>query len=297
MLPETLVALFICVIMLTVIVPAVFRARRVAQRIHCLNHLKQLSLGFQLYHDAHHTFPPGYVSRTESPAVSAADEDGPGWAWGALLLPHIEQAGVAAMLSFSQDSVGSAARIKIFECASDDPRIFAAVSPKMGTVSLAPSSYVGVFGYGNLTDRPGQPDGPGILYRNSWVRLDDVRDGLSQTLLIGERRQHHMAGGVPVPSEATWGAAVTGAFRPGGYSDVHWDEGPASLVLGTAGQDAPESFCGPGKTSIISAFSSAHEDGIHFARADSSAELISREIDPVLFRRLAERCDQEPTEF
>ena len=49
----------------------------------------------------------------------------------------------------------------------------------------APTSYAGCVG-GDESDTAG-PDGLGIFYRNSKVRLTDIRDGTSQTILIGEK--------------------------------------------------------------------------------------------------------------
>jgi type II secretory pathway pseudopilin PulG len=290
LLPEAIVTIFIVGVLLAILVPAVHRARLTSRRVTCLNNAKQLSLALHMYHDVHSAFPPGYVSRSEASEASSIREQGPGWAWGTLILPYIEQKAMAASLDFNLDAAGSTTRLAAFICREDEPPVFAVSSPRLGSVSLPPSSFVGVFGYGSLTDSPGKPAGPGVFYRNSNVRVEDVFDGLSQTLLFGERRQQRTEPNDP-PRDSSWLAAIPGAFRDGGLRRGV-QEGPASLVLGSVGQDAPEPFIAtPNSSPGISTFSSPHDDGAHFARVDGSVDFVSRSIDPIVFRQLAERAN------
>lgn len=293
LLPEAIVTIFIVGILLAVLVPAVHRARHTSRRVTCLNNAKQLSLALHNYHDLHLVFPPGYVSRSAASEASSMNEQGPGWAWGTMLLPFIEQQAMAASLDFKLDAAGSTTRLTHFVCREDEPPVFAVTSPRLGTVSLPPSNFVGMYGYGSLTDAPGKPTGPGMFYRNSNVRLEDVFDGLSQTLLFGERRHQQTDPSAP-PRESTWFAAIPGAFREAGFQRPA-QVGPASLVLGSVGQDAPEPFIAtPNSSSVISTFSSPHDDGAHFARVDGSVDFISQSIDPIVFRQLAERANVPP---
>lgn len=289
---ETLTVITIIGLLLAVVFPAVMRARQTARRTQCLNNLRNIGLALHLYHDTHGTFPPGYVSRLQDPTAPDG-VTGPGWAWSALLLPNLDQAPLFSTIDFSADATGSTSRIGPLLCNVDSPAPFTVMSSVYGPTALSPSSYVGVFGYGSLTESPGRPTGPGMFCRNSWVRIDDVADGLSETLMVGERRQSFpSATGAPVDTSSTWSAAVAGVMRPGGFSDPTLEEGAASLVLGTSGQDRPcVSHPTPNSSEVVSGFSSPHDDGSNFLRADGSAAFLSRSIEHRLFRSLSERSD------
>src|SRR5690606_23802634 len=73
--------------------PAVQAAREAARRMQCSNNLKQMGLAMHNYHDARKVFPPGLSIQTADPQWSAAGNDlhVESWAWGAFLLPYIEQ--------------------------------------------------------------------------------------------------------------------------------------------------------------------------------------------------------------
>jgi hypothetical protein len=284
---------------LAILVPHFVRARAVARRTACLNNLKNLSLGLLNYCELHETFPPGYIARGVSPDAPAAEEHGPGWGWGAMMLPNIDQQFVFRTFDFSADVPGVTTKISIFTCPDDDVPPFTVTSETGGLIPLAPSSFVGVAGRGSLTERPGNPSKPGMFYRNSNVRLDDVRDGISNTLLLGERRSFvERPSGRIIDISSTWVGAVSGVFRDPGYVGEQGLEGPGSLTLGIVGQGDPIPLkippdCPPEGLG----FSSMHDAGVHFARADGSCSLMNKEIDIDLFMRLGQRADGEPASW
>jgi type II secretory pathway pseudopilin PulG len=142
LLPEALVTIAIVGLLLAVLVPAIHRARHAARRVSCLNNAKQIALALHAYHDAHAVFPPGYVSRSAENESASVQEQGPGWAWGTMMLPFIEQGSMAASLDYSVDAGTCTTRIESFTCREDDPPVFAATSPHQGAVSLPPTSFV-----------------------------------------------------------------------------------------------------------------------------------------------------------
>jgi hypothetical protein len=284
-------------VFLAVLAPHFLRARNVARRTQCLNNLKNLSLGLQNYYDQFEIFPPGYIARNVAADDDAREEQGPGWGWGSLVLPNLDQHPLYRTFNFNADLPGSTTRLSLFVCPEDDFPPFTVTSDSAGLIPLPPSSFVGVAGRCSLTEHPGRPSKPGMFYRNSSVRLEDVGDGISNTLLIGERRSFvEVPNGRIVSTSSTWLGAVSGVYREPGYVSDQRLEGPGSLLLGIVGQDEPAPLkiglgCPPGGLG----FSSMHGSGAHFARVDGSCSLMHKDIDVDLFMRLGQRADGEPT--
>ncbi len=68
-------------VLAALLLPAIQAAREAARRAQCVNHLKQIGIAMQTYHDTYKTFPPAYV----------ADESGQSMhSWRVLLLPFLE---------------------------------------------------------------------------------------------------------------------------------------------------------------------------------------------------------------
>jgi hypothetical protein len=126
---------------------------------------------------------------------------------------------------------------------------------------VARANYLGVFG--TRTIGTNFRSGDGTFFQNSAVRFADVRDGLSNTLLVGERCSRLGNG--------TWVGAVPGA-----------DHGMARVV-GRAGS-VPNHVLND-----FADFSSYHPFGANFLIADGAVRPISDEIDLTVYRALATR--------
>lgn len=281
---EVVIVMAVIVTMVVILIPGIRRAQEVARRTGCSNNLRQIAIALNNYHSVHDVFPPGYVSRNVTASAPSNRETGPGFAWSALLLPYLDQQPLYQTIDFSTAPglAGGNTMLSILQCPSDE--------------TLPSSSYVASAGFGNLRDRPGAPNIPGIMYRNSSVREFEIVDGTSNTFLAGERAGIHdfVPGELPVIAGADWLSAPAGLLRPAGLSDPRIDEGSASLVLGTVGQDQPEAVHGPPlHSNHVSAFSSRHGDGVHAAMADGSVHFISRSIDEATYGALGGRMDGE----
>ena len=317
---ELLVVIAIIAILIALLLPAVQQAREAARRTQCRNHLKQIGLAIHNYYDTHNRFPPGYVVRNINPTAPAPMETmtgGPGFAWGTMILPFIDQAPLYEQLDLNGNATDPAnlalgeTTLPIFLCPSDPQEDKFTVTTGGGQeYLLGAANYVGIFGYGSVTMHAGQPQVEGIFYRNSSKQFRDVTDGTSNTIMVGERM--HRADFVriadtsapmyqaPTDSHSTWYAAIPDVARPSGMTNMMINMNPmmanewqGSLVLGHVGQSmgAMQMHRTPNSTNHIVHFSSAHEGGVHFILADGSVHFLSENVDYDLFRNLGQVAD------
>jgi prepilin-type N-terminal cleavage/methylation domain-containing protein/prepilin-type processing-associated H-X9-DG protein len=182
---ELLVVIAIIAILIGLLLPAVQKVRESAQRAQCTNNLKQIALALHSYAGSNDSyFPTG--------------SDANGWGWGTYILPNVEQGNLYNALNPSGQSFASAFTSSlpalqtiapVFICPADpagtlgdlnDNRKFTAMVPGQ-SIAIAKSNYIANGGNagGNPTD--------GIFGKLSHVKILDITDGTSNTLLVGER--------------------------------------------------------------------------------------------------------------
>jgi prepilin-type N-terminal cleavage/methylation domain-containing protein/prepilin-type processing-associated H-X9-DG protein len=265
---ELLVATAIFGVLAGLLLSAVQKVRGAAQRLVCANNLRQMGLACHQYHDVHGSFPSGYI------ASGSSGDTSPGWGWAAQLLPFIEQTNVHNQIKFDQpiqDAQNKAAvqtRIKLFICPADIvPPAGFAVGDGFSSpiVTAAPSSYAACCG-GDETATD-DPTGLGIFYRNSQTRIDEITDGASNTLLIGERAWSNVQG--------TWVGAIPGAVCMRGKYNPCPGSGAgsypaATLVLAHSHLNNTNTDTDGG----LDDFSSNHSGGSNFVFADGSVRFL-----------------------
>jgi prepilin-type N-terminal cleavage/methylation domain-containing protein/prepilin-type processing-associated H-X9-DG protein len=288
---ELLVVVAIIGSMLAYLLPAIQSAREAARRTQCMNNMKQLALALHNYEDMMTTFPPGYVSFTEDNQPDGA-EIGPGWGWASMTLCQWEQTRVFTGINFSlptSDPMVAGIRglqLNTFTCPSNGGRDRPfAVDDGSGHVivsDLMPGQYIGVAGQLDPSAYPAENNG--IFYRNSRVRVRDIVDGTSATLMLGERSQN--------VANATWVGMVPGAMP---CTNPTWPvqdcATSSSLVLGHTGPspDDPGVVVPSAKTAGAGNFNSQHPGGSYFAFGDGSVRFIKDTVNPQAFSELATR--------
>lgn len=281
---ELLVVLAIIGILLALLIPAVMMARESARRTQCRNTLKQIGLGLHNYHDTYDRLPPGWVGvdlETGKQAVTGLN----GWGWGARVLPFLDASPLYSTFDFQvsmldeKNARGIASPRTDLRCPSDDmaPRgtLRDAAGQTLAEVSTA--SYVGNFGTGDLNAcdgfAPGRPCvGNGVLYHNSSIDFEQVKDGLSNTLLVGERR---------TDLQRDWLSTWTGYVSGGRWG--------AARILGVADQAS-------GNEPAFHEFHSHHSGGVHLLIADGTVRFVGREISRKVLQGLGTRAGAEPVD-
>ncbi|MBA4066760.1 MAG: prepilin-type cleavage/methylation domain-containing protein [Isosphaera sp.] len=285
---ELLVVIAIIAILIGLLLPAVQKVREAAARTQSLNNLKQIGLAMHSYHGAYERFPPGFTSRTMS---VNGDGLGPGWGWGAHLLPYLEQDNLFRQIDFTKDiadPVHAQVRVqslKVFLCPSDSPPkpTFTVVADGGSPIcDVAFANYVGMGGTFEVTGFPDTNNG--VLYRNSKTRVGDVTDGTSNTLFVIERESKR----APV---TTWVGAVTNSVNPP-LNPAFEDEGPPTLVLTNTGEAAdgrtPNNLLGH-----VEDASSRHSGVTCCLLCDGSVRLIANSVNPATWEALGTRAGGE----
>jgi prepilin-type N-terminal cleavage/methylation domain-containing protein/prepilin-type processing-associated H-X9-DG protein len=201
---ELLVVIAIIAVLIGLVLPAVQKVRGAAARIECANNLKQIGLACHNYHDVNQAFP------TEENAVNNCWLRNP---WVVELSPFLDQAAFyqewqATLMASNplQDLQAQlkggpnclrATVIKTFVCPADALPTTSSVqliAPSQNPafpdgVYSALTSYgpnTGTRGWASDFDPPKVDDGVFLVITNQAVRIADITDGTSSTILFGE---------------------------------------------------------------------------------------------------------------
>jgi prepilin-type N-terminal cleavage/methylation domain-containing protein/prepilin-type processing-associated H-X9-DG protein len=281
---ELLVVIAIIAVLIGLLLPAVQKVREAASLASCKNNLKQIGLALHSYHDTRGAFPVGYYDPTPWPQL----DNGPGWGWGAYLLPFLEQPALYNRIRFDLD-VGDPANaavrttfLKIFFCPSDQLlTTFTVDDGGSNSWILAQGSYAACNGNDGVDDFT-TPDHTGAFMRAvKGFRIADISDGLSNTFFVADR--------TVFLSYCTWVGGPTGALNPFLRSPGEFGA-EVTMLMCHAGDTGPNT---PGVDDADST-SSPHRNGVPFLFGDGSVHFIGNSIDVTVWMALATRAGGEP---
>jgi len=315
---ELLVVIAIIAILVALLLPAVQQAREAARRSACKNQLKQLGLALQNYHDTHSVFPIGEgYDGTVSDFISDCNAVPRRAPWTVLILPFVEESALYEDFNFTERfrSIYSESPTSGANFTASNRIVSSYHCPSFPAPDGLHTNYFGVMGGGqgdafwvHSGSMPGRALwNNGTLFLNSKIRMRDLTDGTSNTLVIGETKYQLGPKGRANPLErigwassirpcnnATSGvtAAVTdvpiNAYRGDGNSeDTLFTDGNVANLRGHV-SGTPATYNLQGR-----AFSSSHPGGCHFAFGDGSVHFLSENVDLVTLNNLAIRDDGE----
>lgn len=272
---ELLVVIAIIGILIALLLPAVQAARESSRRTTCQSNLRQIGLALHIHYDQQGFLPSGWTGYTSGKPDPAGQ---PGWGWASRLLPYMDQAPLAQTMNYdlpitnAQHATAREAVIESFFCHSDtDPLTVFTLKREEGTTltKLAKSNYVAMFGTTELEECEDLPagqqcHGDGVFYHNSRITFGAITDGLSYTILVGERSSKI--------DFSTWVGAV-----PGG-------EEAMARVVGVTDHPPNDDHA------HFEDFSSNHPMGANFLLGDDSVRLFNQHLDISVYRALSTRA-------
>jgi prepilin-type N-terminal cleavage/methylation domain-containing protein len=278
---ELLVVMAIIAILMALLLPAVQQARESARRMQCRNNLMNVCMALNQYEMSHERLPPGAVNATGPIKNEPA---GYHMGWIVQILPQLDQRNVYRRIDFSvgiydpKNTAPTAVKLAILGCPSDPL-----------TASSVDTSFAGNH---HDSEAPIDIDNNGVLFLNSSIRFDDIEDGSTNTIFVGERIRGSMSG---------WAAGTRVSLRNGGAPIG--SEKPALGAQAVSPQPIPLAQPAQGNVANqallkVGGFGSHHLGGANFGFGDAAVRFISESIDRTVFKNLLNRNDGSlPTDF
>ena len=185
---ELLVVIAIIGVLIALLLPAVQAAREAARRTQCISNLRQVGIALHSYHDTNKTFPAGGWIPSALYPRNARMNIG----WAAAILPGVEQKSLFDSLNFGfayntlENSTSGHIVLSVYLCPSE-PKTSLWNRAPADKFDSADADYGGMYGPRGLLGAGDVNDPPrGTMLFNACVGIQDIRDGTSKTIQIGE---------------------------------------------------------------------------------------------------------------
>lgn len=298
---ELLIVIGILSMLIQLLLPAVWMAREAARKVQCQNNLRQLGIALHLYHGAHEIFPASVNFKKEGlpPHLSTTHWQN----WVIDILPHLDQQPLYNSFDLTKpisDQINRdprGTRLAILECPSDigHSKRFSSASEgdNWARGNYGANASMGAY----RLDRAAGPDSPhwrlhfgkGVMGANTALRIAQITDGTSQTILLGELR----VGLAEIDRRGTWamGGPGSSSLWAHGWGDALSPNAcyPASdnligckKIEAKVGAEKLEKNCMNCTTwegSSQSATRSSHLGGVFVCMVDGSVRFISNLIE------------------
>lgn len=313
---ELLVVIAIIGILVGLLLPAVQAAREAARRMQCSNHVRQMALAFHNHQDSKRHLPGG--GRDGNPineglGACCRSKTQAGFTWLYHILPYIEQTNIYELASGKDptqtgdyyntgENLVARSFAPIFNCPSRRSNAKYGSNPATATYR---ADYAGNAGIrkSDVGPRGGKPsDGSRGVVRQidsaGWkITIEQIKDGSSNTLMIGEKALNSLAFNLEGGDNEIWNNAgwdedvirygaihnVTGnifdGLPPIADSNAPKPEGSVWIKAQTKYGDLFDQW--------HPFFGSSHTGGMNAGLADGSVQFLSSSIDSQVMRRLS----------
>jgi prepilin-type N-terminal cleavage/methylation domain-containing protein len=267
---ELLVVIAIIALLLGLTLPAIQKVREGAARTQCVNNMKQIGVAVHAYNQSYGGLPPGVTTGTSWDKFNY-------WSWMGRLLAFVDQQAVSDQAkTFMLANPGTWAwgnpacglPMKIFTCPQDPRGVLVSTNfPGLSSVGL--TMYLG-----NCGTTGGTADG--VLIENGTLRLSDIKDGASNTIIVGER---------PPSAQLDYGWWFAGSGYDGkGTFDVTMGSRESAGAVAMGG---PATNVGVRPGNVLnqadtSHYWSNHPNGAVFLMTDGSTRFLTYQVDSIL---------------
>ncbi|MGC1272832.1 MAG: DUF1559 domain-containing protein [Planctomycetaceae bacterium] len=306
---ELLVVIAIIAVLIALLLPAVQQAREAARRSQCQNNLKQMGLACHNFQDVFGHLPNGARDGKYNDWSCCNAKFIHGYSWSFHILPFLEQNNLYDLgidddadpaVEANSHKVVARHGVPTYACPSRR-----ALTPygsqyyrsdyagNAGELSVSGSTVWSREGTPNLGGGTDEKTGVIVQTDKGKVTIEQIKDGSSNTLMIGEKALHPTEHGKNGGDNEAW-------------NDAGWDQ---CVIRMTAGRNAngdvfpigllPD-MQAPVASEISAAtiwywnFGSPHTGGTMFCFGDGSVRMVSNQIDGITLHHLGHRGDGEP---
>ncbi len=279
---ELLVVIAIIAVLIALLLPAVQQAREAARRTTCKNNLMQISLAIQNYEMAFEVLPAGVFNQT-GPINN--EPVGYHMGWLPQIMPFLEQQILYRSTDFKQSIYAQEnqqvrkAPVPVLWCPSDPKHGKLTKSKDENNIEIYQTNYAACY---NSVDAPIDVANTGVMFLNSSISYDQITDGSSNTIFIGEQLFDD--------SDLGWMSGTRASLRNTSSINASYPEtggGNDSHV-----QSAAEENTQPVDPLLkVGGFGSYHLGGANFGFGDGRVIFLSENTDTSLFEQLGNRAD------